>query len=790
MDDDALTREQLLDEVRALRTRVAAFEQAAATVGDGGCPPPAGGPLLPEVFDHAFGFIGILTADGTLLEVNRSPLDLAGFRREQVLGRPFWDTGWWDRSPEVQAQLRADFAEALRGRPVRRESVYFTAGGEERVVDRTLTPVADRDGRVVRVIAEGRDVTDRKRAEEATARAERRFRALVEHQFDGITLNAADGTVLYISPSARRMVGFTDDQVVGRSAFDFIHPDDQARATQLLAEVLKSPRTPFRIEYRARRRDESWRWLETVVQNLLDEPAVGALVCNYRDVTDQRQAEAARRENEARFLGIFHQSAAGVAECDPAGRFVRVNARVCEMLGRSEAELYRLRVHDVTHPDDLPSNLELLEWAVRDGRPFTVEKRYVRPDGTHVWANTSVCAIPGPDGRTGSVMGVAIDITERKLAEEALRRARDDLEEQVRERTAELEAERGRLAEVFRLAPSFMAVFRGPGHVLERANDRFAQLTGGRVPTGRTVREGFPEVEGQGFFEALDRVYRTGEPFAGTDARMRLRRGSGSLDERILEFVYQPLRDASGAVAGILAQGIDQTDRVRADEALRESADRLQTLSRRLLEVQEAERRHLARELHDEVGQLLMGLRLLLKPDGGVTSEAVRANQEQARVIVDGLLKRIRGLSFDLRPAVLDQLGLLPGLLALFERYTEQTRVLVNFKHQELGQRFPPDVETTAYRIVQEALTNVARHAGVAGVTVRVWAADDVLNVQVEDRGSGFDAGLALAMSLSGGLAGMRERVRLLDGHLMIESRPGDGTRITAELPLEPIVNS
>jgi signal transduction histidine kinase len=228
----------------------------------------------------------------------------------------------------------------------------------------------------------------------------------------------------------------------------------------------------------------------------------------------------------------------------------------------------------------------------------------------------------------------------------------------------------------------------------------------------------------------------------------------------------------------------DITEQKQADAALRDFSVRLQTLSRRLLELQESERRHLARELHDEVGQLLTGLRLLLKSNGNDQTDAVRDRFEQARAMVDNLLEKIRGLSFSLRPVVLDQLGLFPALLELFENYTKQTGVLVSYKHKDAERRFAPEVETTVYRIVQEALTNVARHAGVGGVTVRVWATTELLSVQVEDRGRGFDLETVLAASRSSGLAGMRERVVLLDGQLTIDSQPGDGTKITAEIPL------
>jgi PAS domain S-box-containing protein len=222
----------------------------------------------------------------------------------------------------------------------------------------------------------------------------------------------------------------------------------------------------------------------------------------------------------------------------------------------------------------------------------------------------------------------------------------------------------------------------------------------------------------------------------------------------------------------------DITERKAAEIAL-------QALSSRLLEVQETERQHFARELHDEIGQMLTGLRLLLRPSGDPQAEELRSRFDRARTIVDDLLVRVRRLSFDLRPADLDQLGLLPALLALFERYTAQTGVLVDFKHQGVARRFAPQVETGAYRVVQEALTNTARHAGVAGVTVRVWTHTDKLSLHIEDRGCGFDPGVTLKAPRSSGLIGMRERVLLLGGSMTIESSPGGGTTITAELPID-----
>jgi signal transduction histidine kinase len=226
-------------------------------------------------------------------------------------------------------------------------------------------------------------------------------------------------------------------------------------------------------------------------------------------------------------------------------------------------------------------------------------------------------------------------------------------------------------------------------------------------------------------------------------------------------------------------------ENARLYEQMRTARDRLQALSSRLMEVQEAERRHIARELHDEIGQMLTGLKLLVGMSMRLPAGDVEANLEEALTLTNELIARVRDLSLSLRPAPLDDLGLLPALRWHFERYITQTNVHVVFEHDGLeGRRFASELETAFYRIVQEALTNVARHADVSEVTVRAWADKKTLGVQVEDRGGGFDVDSELAQVTSGGLPGMHERVALLNGRLTIESSPGDGTCVTAEFPL------
>ncbi len=213
---------------------------------------------------------------------------------------------------------------------------------------------------------------------------------------------------------------------------------------------------------------------------------------------------------------------------------------------------------------------------------------------------------------------------------------------------------------------------------------------------------------------------------------------------------------------------------------LQKTARNLQGLSHRLVAVQEQERRNIACELHDEIGQMLTALKLMLDMSSGAGD-----SQQEARDMVRDLLERVRNLSLELRPPMLDDLGILPALVWLFNRYTTQTHIKVSFRHSGLERRFTPQIETAAYRVIQESLTNVARHARVQEVEVRLWADEAQLQVQVEDNGQGFDLDEVLSQAGSNGLSGMRERVMLLGGELTIDSRPGAGTSLVAELPLQ-----
>jgi signal transduction histidine kinase len=247
---------------------------------------------------------------------------------------------------------------------------------------------------------------------------------------------------------------------------------------------------------------------------------------------------------------------------------------------------------------------------------------------------------------------------------------------------------------------------------------------------------------------------------------------------RELSFTAAPIRDGAGQIRGAVVVARDVAARRLAEAERAQLTAELQRLSRRLLQVQEAERRWLARELHDEIGQVLTGLNFQLAGAAGTNGDTLA----EAQATVQALTEQVRQLSMDLRPAVLDRFGLLAAVEWHLARYQQRTGIAVDLRHHGLARRFAPDLEIGAFRVVQEALTNVARHARVDRAAVQLFADDGALTVVVRDDGCGFDATQPPTAS---GLGGMRERVELLGGMLTIEATPGAGTAITAELPLD-----
>jgi signal transduction histidine kinase len=237
-------------------------------------------------------------------------------------------------------------------------------------------------------------------------------------------------------------------------------------------------------------------------------------------------------------------------------------------------------------------------------------------------------------------------------------------------------------------------------------------------------------------------------------------------------------------LTGALAMGVDWVVRhVETKYAELSSAyDELGELHRQLETAKEEERRFIARELHDDLGQALTVLKLGLK-SGKTTpfSDPIR--------VIDGLIVKVRELSRSLRPALLDEVGLGPALSAYIEEQSQVSGITMVFDQKRFEGRLHADLEIACFRIVQEAVTNALRHADGKRIGIRIERAELTVKIRIEDDGRGFDGNETLERAaLEGhvGIVGMRERVRMLGGTFRIQSRPGEGTTIDVELPLEP----
>jgi PAS domain S-box-containing protein len=483
----------------------------------------------------------------------------------------------------------------------------------------------------------------------------------------------------------------------------------------------------------------------------------------------QAASDEALHDVEARYRTLIEQIPAVVfmAFLDKGIGEAYVSPQIEAMLGFSQEEWLNdpVRWYQQIHPDDKARWSEEAAQMFLSGEPLRSVYRVNARDGHVIWFHCEAKMVRTDDGRPWFIHGVAFDVTELKQAEESLKKNEEML--------------RG----LFEFAPDTVVVVNDNGRIV-RVNAQVEQMFGyGRDELmGKSIEVLIPERFRQQ--HAWHRTAYIAEPHTrpmGAGLELSGKRKDGS--EFPVDIMLSPMQaDGGGMVIAVVR---DITKRKQAEEAVREYAERLKFLSRRLMEVQEAERRNIARELHDEIGQVLTGLKLTLEMGARLPADEVGTSLNQAQALVNALMARARKLSLDLRPAMLDDLGLLPTLLWHIEHYTAQTRVRVSFKNSGLeGKRFAPEVETAAYRIVQEALTNIARHAGVTEATVRVWTDERKLIIQIEDEGKGFDAESVLVARETSGLSGMRERAVLLGGQLTVESRKGSGTRLAAELSI------
>ena len=268
-------------------------------------------------------------------------------------------------------------------------------------------------------------IREQERAEEAMRRSELRFRSLVQHASDIIAIVNLDGTIRYLSPAVERMLGRRAEELLGTSSAVLVHPDDLARIGAMMREVISTPGATGSLEVRLRHRDGSWRDAEAIAHNLRDEPGIGGLVINFRDVSERKRAEAALRESESRYRAVVESQTELVCRYLPDTTLTFVNEAYCRYFGQPREQLLGRPFLALVPKAEWEAVRRQVDAVVRCAGVATYEHEVLLPDGTVGWQQWTDSAITGPDGTVVEIQAVGRDISERVRAEVALRESEE-----------------------------------------------------------------------------------------------------------------------------------------------------------------------------------------------------------------------------------------------------------------------------------------------------------------------------------------------------------------------------
>lgn len=529
------------------------------------------------------------------------------------------------------------------------------------------------------------------------------------------------------------------------------------------------------------------------------------------------QEQQALQESQELFYATFEQMVVGFAQIALDGQFLRVNHKFCEMLGYTHQQLLAKRIQDITHPHDLETDLGLLHQLLQaEIRTYSIEKRYINHIGIVVWGKLTVSLVFNGNKQPKYLVAVIENISDRKRTEASLQRYNQRvlglhaIDQAILAEKAPQEIAQAALCHLRYLIAcqqAMVVLFNVPTNEARIISstaeeelifpentlfplDQIFNLSELHINKFRHISDlttlVMPCLISQQLIAAGMRSSLTMPLFVeGTTIG-----GLLLVDAKAMAFNSDHVSIAC-EVADHLAIAIQNTrlfNRVQSD------CERLQTLSSRLLEAQETERRYIAHELHDEIGQALTAVKINLQMLQRLPNKLDEKPQiEDSIAIVDQALQQVRHLSLDLRPSLLDDLGLTSALRWYVDRQIQRTGIHIELQCPSSELSLPPKIGTACFRIVQEALTNVMRHAQATSVTIILQQRENSFHLLIQDNGIGFDAQAAKTQATHGnslGLLGMEERALLVGGQLTITSVPGNGTEIHLRLPLIACVPS
>ncbi|MBI5826041.1 MAG: PAS domain S-box protein [Chloroflexi bacterium] len=624
------------------------------------------------------------------------------------------------------------------------------------------------------------------------------FESILERISDGFVAFDADMNYTYVSNKGGELLGRKPEDLVGKNYWkEYPEAKDTPFANAYLRALKEQ--TAIQIEEYYEPFD---RWFENRIH-----PSREGLSIFFQDITERKQAEEKLRLSEERFSNAFHVSPVGLTITRISdGKFIDANESFLGMFEftREEAIGHTSTELKILSPEE---RAKLIQAQVESGGLHHAELVSRSKSGRiiHLLFSSKPMEL---EGETCHVTTM-IDITERKRVEENLKKRYKELGA-IYESAQHLqkllspdtlahkviEALEGTLDYTFGavllvdeatgILEPFAVSSQKRGAEYMRADMEYVRskglrlgvgITGWVAERGESVRLGDVRQDNR-YYDLRNNInselcvpMRVQDRVIGVvNVESIQPRAYSEDDQRVLE-----------TVAAQIAVAIQNT---RLLDELRLSRDRLAELSRRLVEIHETEQRAIGRELHDQIGQMLTALKLTLEIAAQLPAETAAKKLIGAQELVDDLMSRVSRLSLELRPPMLDDLGLIPALLWHITRFQEQTHINVEFKHGDIeGKRFDPEIETTAYRVAQESLTNVARHARATRVRLKVQIRGGWMEIQIEDNGVGFDPQTALAKNR--GLGGMRERINLLGGSFEIESQAGAGAKKLIRLPIQ-----
>jgi PAS domain S-box-containing protein len=662
----------------------------------------------------------------------------------------------------------------LNGTPYEQEERHLIADGSYRWYLNRAVPLRDREGRIIRWYGSNTDLEDRKQAEEALRRSENELRLVV----DTIPVMAwtlqPDGVVDFFNRRSLEYAGLSFAEYVADPTRP-IHPDDVSQVMEKWRAQMARGET-YEDEVRLRSSAGEYRWFLVRTAPLRD--ASGKIVKWYgvsTDIEDRKRAREALQESEAKLKETQRLARVGYWERDLLADRTTLSEETAVIFGFSKRLFTHAEMQAMVHPDDREAQEIALQDALQGKRHYDHEFRIVLSNGQvrfiHAWDEIAY----DESGHPVRMFGTVQDITERKRAEEELRESQQLL----------------RL--VLATLPVGVAVTNQSGDIV-LVNSASKRIWGGdTIVSGR-----------QRWAQSKGVWHDSGESVGPTEwASVRaISKGQTSLNELIdietydgrqktMENSAAPIRNSDGQIVGSVIVNEDVTERVRAEEQLKRYNRELRALSARLHSVREEESARIAREIHDELGGSLTSLRWDLEEVGEVVAEAAAVEQVAGlgekiaamMSLTEVTLDTVRRLSSELRPMALDELGLVAAIEWQARQFEHRTGIAVQYESSAEKIDLNNTQSTAIFRIFQEAMTNILRHAQATKVTIQLKQDGAGFSLTIEDNGKGFkEKEKSDAQSL--GIVGMRERALLMGGEIKIESAEERGTKITLLIPI------